>query len=70
MIDEWIDGGSRYKIVPITNISGTCLTDINNNKYNREKVKYVWHKGVPIENPEYVGVHLIENTEENIDFYA
>lgn len=63
MIDEWINGRTHYKIVKIVNVSETCVTDINNNKYNIEKVKYVWERGVPIENPEYIGIHLLK--EEN-----
>ena len=58
MIDERIAGRTRYKIVEISNMSGTCLTDINNNKYNIEKVKYVWVDRMPVENPDYIGKHL------------
>jgi len=69
MIDETVNSKRHYKIVPIINISGTCLTDINNNKYNIEKVKYVWQKRTPIENPDYVGIHLIEE-KNKIDIYV
>ena len=54
-----IDDCGKYKIVEIRNKSGKTLTDINNDKYNAEKVKYVWHKRSPFENPEYVGIHLL-----------
>jgi hypothetical protein len=68
MVEECLNGKSHYRIVRMVNKSGTCLTDINNNKYNVEKIKYVWQKSVPIENPDYVGIHLIDN--QSIDYYA
>jgi hypothetical protein len=51
------------KVVRIVNISGTAYTDEHNNKYNEEKVQYIWNKGVPVKNPKYVGLHLLERGE-------
>jgi len=48
------------EVVVINNISGSTYTDIHDNKYNEEKVKYIWDKGIPIYNPKYVAVHLLE----------
>jgi hypothetical protein len=52
------------KVVQITNISGTTYTDINNNKYNEEKVQYIWEKRIPVKNPKYIALHLLETGEE------
>ena len=51
------------KVVRIVNISGTAYTDEHNNKYNEEKVQYIWKKRIPIKNPKYVGLHLLEEGE-------
>jgi hypothetical protein len=48
------------KIVMINNISGSTYTDIDNNKYNEEKVQYMWEKGKIIHNPKYIPVHYLE----------
>jgi hypothetical protein len=58
-----IDDNRELRIVEIVNVSGDTLTDTSNNKYNIEKAKYIWKKGVPMDNPEYIHTHLLE--EEN-----
>jgi hypothetical protein len=58
-----IDDNCELEIVKIINVSGDTLTDTSNNKYNIEKAKYIWKKGVPMDNPEYIQRHLLE--EEN-----
>ena len=55
-----VDECKKFKIVEIVNISGTALTDVNGDKYNIEKVKYVWKDRIPRENPEYIYKHLLE----------
>ena len=48
------------EIVMIKNISGSTFTDVDGNKYNEEKVQYMWEKRIPILNPKYVPVHYLE----------
>jgi hypothetical protein len=58
-----IDDNDELEIVEIVNVSDDTLTDRDNNKYNIEKAKYIWEKGVPMDNPKYIQRHLLE--EEN-----
>jgi len=51
------------EVVVINNISGSTYTDIDGNKYNEEKVQYIWHKGKAIYNPKYMGIHYLEEGE-------
>ena len=55
-----IEDNRELKIVRIVNVSGSTWTDSNDNKYNEEKVKYIWEKRLPMNNPKYVNVHLLE----------
>ena len=63
-----IEDNGDLEIVRITNVNGSAWTDSNGNKYNEEKVKYIWEKRFPMNNPKYVNVHLLEDEEEISDY--
>lgn len=54
-----INEAGRFRIVKIINISGSALTDIKGNKYNIEKVMYIWKDGKPYYNKMYVPIHFL-----------
>ena len=63
-----IEDNGDLEIVRIVNVSGSTWTDSNGYKYNEEKVKYIWEKRFPMNNPKYVNVHLLEDEEEISDY--
>lgn len=56
-----VNEAGRFRITKIINVSGSTLTSDKGNKYNIEKVKYIWKRGTPIYNEQYVGKHLLKD---------
>jgi len=60
------------KVVKIINASGgrTTYIDEYGEKYNEKNIRYIWKKGVPIENPKYVMKKKLYEGEEEEDIYS
>ena len=68
MINKYVMINSD-EVVRITNISGTTFTDESGDKHNVEKVKYIWEKRIPKDNPKYVSLHLLEEDLSYVYLY-